>query len=340
MFKNKTRAQLSRYLIVILILLIPINIFGYNLFFVGTKKGSEETVPIHIKSGTSLAALTEELQAKEVIDAPKTFYLWGRLTGYSTSIQEGIYYLPKHLNVISALNQLKTSQHIRITIPEGYTVPDIAKLIAGKTNVSEASFLEAAKKYAPYPYMEEALKNPNVKYATEGFLFPDTYDFSKNQSPEDMMKIMVDNFNEKLTPQMREEAAAKGLSIYKLVTLASLVEKEAKYQEDAPQIAQVFYKRLAINMPLQSDATIQYVMPNHKEEFTLEDTKYDSPYNTYLHYGLPPGPIGNPGIGAIEAVLNPAATDYLYFVADNDGHNHYSRTYEEHEATIKKIYKD
>jgi UPF0755 protein len=120
--------------------------------------------------------------------------------------------------------------------------------------------------------------------------------------------------------------------------MASLVEKEAKFAEDRPIIADVFFKRLENHMMLQSDATIQYALDEHKEEFSIEDTKLDSPYNTYQHEGLTPGPIGNPGLASIEAVLYPATTDYLYFVADSEGHNHYSVTYDEHLKVIEEIY--
>ena len=120
------------------------------------------------------------------------------------------------------------------------------------------------------------------------------------------------------------------MSVYDLITLASLVEREVRYPEDRPIVAQVLLKRLKMNMPLQTDATLQYLMDAPKEEVSIEDTQIDSPYNTYQHVGLPPGPIANPGMASIEAVLHPAETDYLYFVADRHGHNHYAYTYEEH----------
>ena len=136
---------------------------------------------------------------------------------------------------------------------------------------------------------------------------------------------------------MRQEAKEKGLSIYELVTLASLVEKEARYAEDRPIIAQVFFKRMKVGMPLQSDAPFQYLKDAPKEDLSIEDTKVDSPYNTYQHMGLPPGPIANPGVDSIDAVLHPSATDYLYFVADREGHNHYSHTYAEHLDIVDQV---
>jgi len=126
------------------------------------------------------------------------------------------------------------------------------------------------------------------------------------------------------------------LSLYDLAILASLVEKEVRYPEDRAVVAQVFFKRLQLNMPLQTDASLQYLMDAPKEDVSIEDTQIDSPYNTYQHAGLPPGPVANPGMEAIEAVLNPADTDYLYFVADRQGHNHYSSTYDEHMELVNQ----
>jgi UPF0755 protein len=135
---------------------------------------------------------------------------------------------------------------------------------------------------------------------------------------------------------MREQAVKIDLSIYELITLASLVEREVRFPEDRAIVAQVLLKRLRMNMPLQTDATLQYLMETPKEEVSIADTEIDSPYNTYQHVGLPPGPIANPGMASIEAVLHPADTDYLYFVADRQGHNHYAHTYEEHLNLVNK----
>ena len=149
--------------------------------------------------------------------------------------------------------------------------------------------------------------------------------------------MMAEDFDHRLTPEMRERAKERNLSVFALVTLASLVEKEAMYEEDRPIIAQVFLKRLEIGMPLQSDTTLQYLMDAPKEDVTIQDTKIESPYNTYQNMGLPPGPIANPGTASIQAVLYPADTDYLYFVADRKGHNHYSTNYADHQAIVEQV---
>ena len=223
---------------------------------------------------------------------------------------------------------------VRVTIPEGLNVREMAKRFAEAGLVDEDEFLKVAKTFAPYDYIESV---PQADYRIEGFLFPDTYDFSNDATPESIMQKMADEFDRKLTPEMRRQAKEKHLSIYELITLASLVEKEARFPEDRPMIAQVFFKRLAINMPLQTDTTLQYLLDAPKEDVSIEDTKMESPYNTYQHYGLPPGPIACPGMASIEAVLNPADTDYLYFVADRNGHNHYTNTYDEHLEVVNRV---
>lgn len=149
--------------------------------------------------------------------------------------------------------------------------------------------------------------------------------------------MMSEDFDTRLTPELRARAQEMNLSIHDLITLASLVEKEARYAEDRPIIAQVFFKRLKLGMPIQSDTTLQYLMNAPKEDVSIKDTKIDSPYNTYQNKGLPPGPIASPGMAAIKAVLYPADTDYLYFVADRQGHNHYSTNYADHQVIVEQV---
>ena len=225
---------------------------------------------------------------------------------------------------------------ILLQIPYGKTATygDIAKRLGDAGIVDEKEFLKKAEKFRPYDYIE---KHDDTFYACEGFLFPDTYVLKSDYDVDSILKEMASDFDQRLTPKLRARAKQMNLSIYELVTLASLVEKEAKFEEDRPKVAQVFLKRLKIGMPLQSDTTFQYLRDDPKEDLSLADTKVDSPYNTYQHKGLPPGPIASPGMAAIEAVLYPADTDYLYFVADRDGHNHYSTNYADHEAIVEEV---
>lgn len=339
--KVKILVKTPKYQVRIGLFIVLIFLGGYNLFLSGDEKGHGENISIKITNGMTTTEIANNLQNHGIINNSLGFCILARLEGKDTDFKEGIYYFRVGMNINSVLNKLvegPENQVVRVTIPEGFTVEDIAKLLEQKNLTTKEDFCKVAKDFAPYDYIQEAKQNKDIKYAVEGFLFPDTYDFDKSYSAEQIMSIMVDNFDHKLTSQMREQAQAENLSIFKLITMASLVEKEAKFAEDRPIIANVFFKRLADGMLLQSDATIQYALNEHKEEFSIEDTKYDSPYNTYQHEGLTPGPIGNPGLASIEAVLHPQKTDYMYFVADNEGHNHYSVTYDEHLQTIKEIY--
>ena len=199
-------------------------------------------------------------------------------------------------------------------------------------------FKEAARNYTPYKYMET--NNANVKYKAEGFIFPSTYQFNDSMTEKDMLAMMVKEFNTQINHEKISEAAEKTkMSIHDIVTIASMVELEAVFKEEQPRIAGVFLRRLQIYMPIQSDTTIQYILGGEqKEEITIADTRIENPYNTYVNSGLPPGPVGSPGMDAIKAVLNPENTDYLYFVAEKDGHHRFTRTYEEHLQAIEDIH--
>jgi len=291
---------------------------------------------VRIAPGMTAGMIGDLLEQQGIISSKFNFWLAAKLNGAEGKFQTGTYKLHANMQARDVLRILisgRTSA-VRFTIPEGYNVHEIAARLDQEGIVSQAEIEKAAKKFAPYSYMTGS---PQEMYRAEGFLFPDTYEAPPGASAEDILDLMTKNFDHQLTPDMRELADERGLTIYELVILASLVEKEARFDEDRPIIAQVFLKRLAIGMPLQSDTTIQYLLDTPKEDVTIEDTKMDSPYNTYQHYGLPPGPIANPGMAAIQAVLHPADTDYLYFVADRSGHNHYSKSYEEHLAEVDRV---
>ena len=176
-----------------------------------------------------------------------------------------------------------------------------------------------------------------MRYAAEGFPFPDTYEINGECDAARIMEIMAENFDRRLTKEMRERAKEMDLSIYELVTLASLVEKEAYHEEDRPIIAQIFLKRLRIGMPLQADPTVQYLLDAPKEDLLYRDTEIESPYNTYQNVGLPPGPIASPGTASLMAVLHPADTNYLYFVADRNGNNYYATNYADHLDLVDRV---
>lgn len=289
----------------------------------------EKRIHIKIREGMSTGEIADELESKEVITSSLKFRFLSRLRDYDGKMKPGTYVFTTGMTDEEVFNKILNGEKhlVTFTIPEGFGVKDIADRLYEIDLVDKEDFLKAAENFLPYPYTS---KRKNVIYAAEGFLFPDTYAVESDATIEEILKLMSDEFEQKITPEIREKAHKMNLSVYDLITLASIVEREVRYPEDRPIVAQVFFKRLKLNMPLQTDATLQYLMDTPKEDLSIEDTKIDSPYNTYQHAGLPPGPIASPGMESIEAVLNPADTDYLYFVADRQGHNHYSDNYEEH----------
>ena len=296
----------------------------------------QQKIYITVKPGMDADAIANELLKHGIIDSKFSFWWQVKTGGLQDKFKAGTYLLSPHMETEAALAKLISGETttIKFTIPEGFGIKEIAERLAQEGLVDEKKFLKLAKDYAPYDYVE---RKENVRYAAEGFLFPDTYEIQSDVSEEDIMAMMAQDFDQRLDKKLRARAKEMKLSIYDLVTLASLVEKEARYDEDRPIIAQVFFKRLKIGMPLQSDTTLQYLLDAPKEDVSIADTKIESPYNTYQHYGLPPGPIASPGMAAIEAVLYPADTDYLYFVADRQGHNHYSSSYDEHLALVDQV---
>ncbi len=296
---------------------------------VETPTVEERRINVKIQEGLSTAEIAERLAEKGVIGSSLKFRILARLRGYDDKLRPGSYSFTADMSDDEVFAKLLTGEKklIKFTVPEGFGVKEIAERLYNLDLVNREDFLQAAEDFAPYDYMR---KRKDVFFAAEGFLFPDTYTVESDMEIDELLDLMASTFDQQLKPEMRVAAEKMGLSVYDLITLASLVEREVRYPEDRPIVAQVLLKRLKMNMPLQTDATLQYLMDAPKEEVSIEDTQIDSPYNTYQHVGLPPGPIANPGMAAIEAVLHPAETDYLYFVADRQGHNHYAYTYEEH----------
>jgi len=290
---------------------------------------TKSRIHVKISSGMTTGEIASQLEEKGVISSSLKFRILARLREYDDKMKPGTYSFMTGMEYDEVFEIILNGKkhEVTFTIPEGFGVKDIANRLYDIDLADKKDFLEAAEDFAPYDYMK---KRKNVIYSAEGFLFPDTYTVESDVAIEDILKMMAEDFDYRLTQEHRDRAKEKNLSIYELITLASLVEKEVRYDEDRAIVAQVFLKRLQLNMPLQTDASLQYLMNAPKEDVSIEDTKIDSPYNTYQHAGLPPGPIASPGMESIEAVLYPADTDYLYFVADRQGHNHYSDTYDEH----------
>jgi len=296
------------------------------------------TLLVTIDPGMTTQDIGALLYRQGLIKDMFTFRLFAKLHGLEKSLKAGEYALSKSMNLLSIIKRLSSGQTVyqQITIPEGYTIDQIAELIGQRNLGNPDKFREAAR--TTVPVLNETV-NANMKYPVEGYAFPDTYHITRGTTEAEILAMMLKHFEEQFTEEMRQRAQEMGLSVHEVITLASLVEKEALLPEERPIIAGVFLNRLTLGMPLQSCATIQYILGYPKPELTIEDTKIPSPYNTYQNMGLPPGPIANPGLAAIKAVLYPANTKYLYFVADSQGKHHFSTTYEEHLAMVRQVSK-
>ncbi len=298
----------------------------------------ERGVPVYftVRPGMSVSEIGKELYERGIIDSEMKFWWTAKLNGFENKVKSGTFAMQTGMTPRDALEILVygNTVTIRFTIPEGFSVRDIAQRLDDKGLVKADAFISLAKTYRPYPYVEE---HENVRYAVEGFLFPDTYEINGEFDAARIMQMMAENFDRRLTKEMRDRAREMDLSIYELVTLASLVEKEAYHEEDRPIIAQIFLKRLRLGMPLQADPTVQYLLDAPKEDLLYRDTEIESPYNTYQNVGLPPGPIASPGMASLMAVLHPADTKYLYFVADRNGNNYYATNYADHLALVDQV---
>lgn len=296
----------------------------------------DDQVVITIQPGMSTSDIGDLLFKQNIIKSVILFRVVAKIENMENSLQAGEYAFSKGMTTQQVVRMIAHGEtaYRQITIPEGYTVKQIAQLIQEQKLGDSSKFKSLAQNYSPFPYMET---KPSVGYKAEGYIFPDTYRVPRGTNEAQLLNMMMTQFDQKFTNEMRDRAVSLGLSISEVVTLASLVEKEAQLDQDRPIIARVFLNRLKQDMPLQSCATIQYIIGYPKAELTVEDTQIKSAYNTYLHNGLPPGPIANPGVASLNAVLYPAESDYLYFVADKQGAHHFSQTYEEHLAAIERV---
>jgi len=266
----------------------------------------------------------------KVITHKPFFLVWARLMGYSKKIKAGEYRLGPSMSPLRILDILTKGAIIThsVTIPEGFTRVQIAALLSDKALVNKEEFLSLTAD--PEVLGEYGVTGPNL----EGYLYPDTYQFGRGLSAKSIIGVMVRRFRE-ITAPFRARAEEMGMTMAKVVTLASIVEKETGLEEERPLIASVFLNRMKAGMRLESDPTVIYGIEDFGGNLTRKDLATRTSYNTYVIRGLPPGPIANPGREAIKAVLYPAETDYLYFVSKNDGSHYFSKILSEHNRAVK-----
>lgn len=309
---------------------------------------SATSVQVTISSGMRAQKVAEVLEENGLIRNAFLFSGWLKLEGEGSRFQAGVYELEPGMTreqIVAKLNtgDIVAAATIRFTIPEGFTVQQIAARLSETAGVDKAKFMEAAGNSALWTgsLWTKALPVDNsLRQPLEGYLFPDTYEMKHGSTEVDLINRMLselDNKLDQLPEDWQSQLEERGLTVHQLLTIASLVEREVVVDEERPIVASVIQNRLKKKMPLQIDATIQYLLDKQKERLLEVDLKVDSPYNTYLNQGLPPGPIASPSLKSIEAALYPEQTDYLYYVTKKDGTNShlFALTYKQHQKNIK-----
>lgn len=278
---------------------------------------------IEVGEGLSVHEISVFLHDKKVIRNPIAFNIYLRLSGESKSLNAGSYIFEDRLSLFAIARRIVDGVHniplVKLLVLEGYTTEDIAEH-AEKVLIDfdKEKFIDIAK-------------------SSEGSLFPDTYHLSDDTSEKELLKILQENF-ENQVGSIKAEIDASDFTLNEILTLASIIEKEVGKPADRRLVSSVLENRLSVGMPLQVDATLDYVLGKNTYELTYEDLEYDSPYNTYKYAGLPPGPIANPGLDSIIAVLEPSESDYLFYVSDREGNTYFAKTYKEHQLNVDKYF--
>lgn len=310
-------------------------------------KASDQAIKFTIEPGMGTSKIADVLYENGLIKNESVFKGYLKWKKEGSHFQAGVYEAKPGATFDELIAKLNSGEvvkeaMIRFTIPEGYTIEQIAKKVSEATGTSTEEFLKLANHPGDEAVaaFKDIPENANLKHAAEGYLFPDTYEFTKGTNDNDIFHRMMEQMQSKLDniPDLQQKLKDRGITLHELLTIASLVEREVVVDEERPLVAGVIYNRLDKKMKLEIDATVQYALAEPKERLLYKDLKVESPYNTYLHDGLPPGPICSPSIASIEAALSPKASDYLYYVTKKDGsHEHlFAKTYQEHLKNIKK----
>ncbi len=325
--------------IIFLVIICAIVIFGYIIFdnilqsmTSPIDMESTEYIVVEIPAGSSTGDISEILQSHGLIRNNFVFKYMSKKMNYDGKYQAGAYVLGYSMSMTDIMNmmykgEVSDNNTIRFTIPEGYTLQDTANALQNKGLMDAETFLSETKNGEfSYDFLEDIPHGPN---RLEGFLFPDTYEVYVDSTPHEIIDKMLSRFDELFTEEFYNRANELGYSVKDIVTLASIIEREALLDSERTVVSSVFHNRLNIDMALQSCATVQYILGEAKPNLSIADTKIESPYNTYLHRGLPPGPIASPGLASLQAALYPADTNYMYFVAKGDGSHAFAETYGE-----------
>lgn len=333
--RSQTKRVASLLIAVIAVALIILAVLTMGDFLFGS--ASQDTT-ITLTGEENGAEVAQILEDNGLIKYKLAFQLLTALSGRGDQFQAGSYELKAgsgYVTILSSLTAQEPYRTVDVTISEGYTVKQIGQVLSEQGVLDEQDFTDALNGEYDYDFLPPADKENRL----EGYLFPDTYNFSNQSSASTIIKTMLNRFGQIFTDDDRKRAAELDMSIDEVITLASMIEAEAGSDEDRALVSSVFHNRLQSSQYpyLESCATVQYILGVRKPILSNEDIQIDSPYNTYINPGLPAGAICNPGRASIEAALYPADTDYYFFQSDADGNMFYARTLDEHERMRRQI---
>jgi peptidoglycan lytic transglycosylase G len=302
-----------------------------------------EPVTVVVEPGAATEAIANNLQSTGAIGSATQFRVLVALLGYDHLLQSGEYEFDRGTSELDAVYRMRRGlvSTKSVTVVEGWRLEEIADAVA-EQGIQRNDFIAAARRGDyEFPFLEDL----GIGQKLEGYLFPATYTIRRRDTAQDVVRQMLQAFADNVPATVQEQGDALDLTLHEVVTLASIIEREAVVAEERPIMAQVFLRRLDLGMPLEADPTVQYALGNDpenvaefgywKQGLTEDDLAIQSPYNTYVESGLPPGPISNPRLDSINAVLNPADTNYLYFVAKEDGSHAFAETFQEHLENIE-----
>lgn len=304
-------------------------------------KASVKEVIFSIEKGEGSRDISLNLEKEGLIKWAPIFRLYVLTIGVSGRLQAGTYVLSSSMNMPKIAEKLAKGDVIKteVTIPEGFTLSEIEMELTSEFKEQNLNPQLKSKSLNLYKKDYDFLADAPDVAGLEGYLFPDTYWFSYGAEEEDIIKAMLDNFSKKLNLALRGEIKNQKKTIFEIITMASLLEKEVKTIEDKKLVSGILWKRLKIGMPLQVDATIGYIIGKNSADISSEETKIDSPYNTYKYKGLPLGPISNPGLESIMAAVYPSNSPYFYYLSAPDGKTIFSKTLQEHNLAKAKYLK-
>jgi len=302
------------------------------LAFSPTPAVKDGPLVVEIPAHEGVLGIAGRLAEADVVPSRMAFLAMAAGRGRIRHLKAGEYEIPRGattLDVVDLLASGRVRQHV-VLHPEGATIAELARLLENARLARAEDIVRAASD-------EKLLRTLDINGPSlEGYLFPDTYQFVRGLSAEEMLGRMVQRLRSKITPDVMARAKARGLDVHRLLTLASIIEREAVDPEEQRLISAVFWNRLRLDMPLQADPTVQYAVAKERRALTRADLATDHPYNTYMRRGLPPGPIASPGLGAIQAAVDPAPVNYLYFVARDDRTHTFSTNVNEHNRAVTR----